>query len=401
MNAPSPQRRASAALPQDLMAQAVDAVIDQALLGSRLVGAVILIAHRGQEVYRRAAGYADREIQRAMSIDALFQLGSVSKPLVSAAVMVLVAQGRLNLDNPATRWLPEFRPKLADGRQPTITLRQLMTHTAGLDYEFFQPPHGSYVLGGVSDGRDENPISLRENIRRLASVPLLYEPGTAWKYSIATDVLAAVIEQVTQLPLPDAIGSLVTRPLGLIDTTFRAVDPQRLTAAYANDAAQPRRLGDIDLLPFPEGTAGFKISTGGALDAQAYPSGGAGMVGSAPDFLKFLEALRQGDRALLPMALVRQLSANQIGELPVDRWPGRGFGLGFTVLRNAWLAQTPESPGTWRMGGTEGHSWFVDPARQLSVVAFTNTALEGAPAPFVDALCRAVYSVDGVPARPS
>ena len=146
-----------------------------------------------------------------------------------------------------------------------------------------------------------------------------------------------------------------------------------------------------DHIPFLDGTAGFLLAPQRALDAAAYPSGGAGMVGSAGDFLRLLEALRQGGAPLLPAALVAEMARNQIGDLPMAFWPGRGFGLGFTVLKDARAAATPESAGTWRMGGTYGHSWFVDPQRELSVVAFTNTALEGMSGPFVSELCDAVY----------
>ncbi|MNP32806.1 Esterase EstB [compost metagenome] len=115
------------------------------------------------------------------------------------------------------------------------------------------------------------------------------------------------------------------------------------------------------------------------------------MIGSAGDFLKLLEALRQGGNPILPEALVTEMTTNQIGNLVMPYWPGRGFGLGFTLLKDPAAANTPESPGTWRMGGTYGHSWFVDPSEELSVVAFTNTALEGMSGRFTTELCEAVY----------
>ncbi|WP_010099101.1 serine hydrolase [Burkholderia ubonensis] len=373
------------------LTQRVDSVLERTLSEQRLVGAVILIAQAGQVIYRRAAGMADREAGKPMLEDALFRLASVSKPIVSVAALVLIAQGRLQLDEDVTRWLPEFTPRLPDGTQPRITIRHLMTHTAGLSYKFFQEENGSYALAGVSDGMDDSDVSLQENVRRIASAPLLYRPGSEWKYSIATDVLGAVIEQITQLPLDKAVAELVTGPLGMRDTAFAAVDERRLAVAYADCPAAPRRLGEPDFVPFIEGTAGFVLSPNRALNAGAFPSGGAGMVGSAGDFLRLLETLRTGGAPLLPESLVRQFTTNQIGDLPMAFWPGRGFGLGITVLKDPVAAQTPESAGTWRMGGTYGHSWFVDPVRQLSVVAFTNTALEGMSGAFVGELCEAVY----------
>ncbi|MNN42290.1 Esterase EstB [compost metagenome] len=208
-------------------------------------------------------------------------------------------------------------------------------------------------------------------------------------------MLGAVIERVTGSPLSEAIHSLVTQPLGMTDTSFVAVDPQRLTTAYADDVPGLRPLHNPDSLAFVEGTAGFRLAPGRALDSTAYPSGGAGMVGSAGDFLQLLETLRKGGAPVLPEALVREMTTNQIGDLHMPFWPGRGFGLGITVLKDPIAADTAESPGTWRMGGTYGHSWFVDPKQRLSVAAFTNTALEGMSGPFTVDLCNAVYGRSG------
>ncbi|MEC0226491.1 serine hydrolase domain-containing protein [Paenibacillus alba] len=370
----------------------IDEVIERTIADKRLVGAVIQVALDGELVYNRAVGLADRERNRPMQENALFRLASVTKPIVSTAALVLVAQGRMQLDDRVDRWLPAFRPRLQNGEYAALTIRHLMTHTAGLTYRFFQEENGAYQRAGVSDGMDQPGITLEENLRRLASVPLLYTPGTEWKYSIATDVLGAVIAKVTDTSLGEAIHALVTRPLDMRDTGFTAADPTRLATAYANHTPEPRPLHDPDSIAFLEGTAGFQLAPGRALDSSAYPSGGAGMVGSAGDFLLLLEALRKGGSPLLPEALVREMTTNQIGDLNMPFWPGRGFGLGITVLKDPIAANTPESPGTWRMGGTYGHSWFVDPVQRLSVVAFTNTALEGMSGQFTVDLCEAVYN---------
>ncbi|WP_019914688.1 serine hydrolase domain-containing protein [Paenibacillus sp. HW567] len=375
----------------DRLPERINQVVDQTLSEKRLAGAVIKVAIDGKVIYSRAAGYADRELNLAMQEDALFRLASVSKPITSTAALVLVAQGRLSLDDRVDHWLPEFQPRLGNGEIAAVTIRHLMTHTAGLTYRFFQEEGGSYEQADVSDGMDQPGITLEENLRRIASVPLLYTPGTKWRYSIATDVLGAVIARVTGSTLSEAIHSLVTRPLGMNDTGFVAVDPQRLTTAYADDVPGLRPLANPDGLAFVEGTAGFRLAPGRALDHTAYPSGGAGMTGSAGDFLQLLETLRKGGAPLLPESLVHEMTTNQIGDLPMPYWPGRGFGLGITVLKDPIAADTAESPGTWRMGGTYGHSWFVDPEQRLSVVAFTNTALEGMSGPFTVDLCNAVY----------
>ncbi|WP_200961725.1 serine hydrolase domain-containing protein [Paenibacillus sp. Soil724D2] len=378
----------------DRLQARMDEVIDRTLADKRLVGAVIKVAIDGVLVYNRAAGFAGREKNQTMQENALFRLASVTKPIVSTAAMILVSQGRLRLDDRVDRWLPAFRPRLESGEFAALTIRHLMTHTAGLTYRFFQEENGPYHRAEVSDGMDQAGITLEENLRRIASVPLLYTPGTQWKYSIATDVLGAVIAKVTDSPLGEAIRTLVTAPLGMDDTGFTAVDPVRLATAYANANPEPRPLHDPDSIDFIEGTAGFRLAPGRALDNSAYHSGGAGMVGSAGDLLLLLEALRKGGAPLLPESLVREMTTNQLGDLPMAYWPGRGFGLGFTLLKDPIAANTPESPGTWRMGGTYGHSWFVDPEKRLSVVAFTNTALEGMSGQFTVDLCEAVY--DGI-----
>jgi len=370
----------------------IDNVVQQALDERRLVGAVVLVAHHGERVYQQAVGFSDRESQRAMTLDTQFRLASASKPVVSSAAMVLVAQGKITLDESIDRWLPDFRPKLADGSPATITLRQLLSHTAGLGYRFFeQDKQGAYARAEVSDGMDSSAISLSENLRRIASVPLWYEPGTSWGYSLATDVLGALIEQVTGMPLPQAVRQLVTDPLGMHDTDFSAEDNARMATAYVSDSPEPHRLAEGEVVSAFEGCVGIAYSPNRIFNAQAFPSAGAGMAGTAGDLLRLLETLRQDGGDLLPGHLVTEMARDQTGGLELPNVPSAGFGLGFSVLRDPGLASSPESPGTWRWGGAYGHSWFVDPARGLSVVAFTNTLYEGMSGRFVNDLRDAVY----------
>ena len=370
----------------------IQAAVQRALDERRLVGAVVLVARDGALIHRQAAGWADRESGRTMAADAVFRLASVSKPIVSTAALVLVAQGRLSLDDSLERWLPEFRPLLPDGQPARIAVRQLLSHTAGLGYRFFEADaNGPYARAGVSDGMDASGISLAENLRRIASVPLLYEPGTGWGYSLATDVLGALIERVQGEPLDAAVRQLVTGPLGMADTGFIARDAQRVATAYVNDAPQPHPLAEGEIVSPFEGAVGIPYSPARIFDPQAFPSGGAGMAGTAEDFLRLLEALRQGGGAILPDELIAEMARDRAENLELPNAPGCGFGLGFSVLRDRTLAASPESEGTWRWGGAYGHSWFVDRARGLSVVAFTNTLYEGMSGRFVGDLRDAVY----------
>lgn len=375
----------------------LDQAIDRALAEHRIVGAVVLVAKDGQVIYRRAAGYADRENGTVMQTDTLFRLASMSKPIVSVAVLKLVAEGRLRLDDPIDRWLPDFRPRLADGQRPAITVRHLLTHTAGLSYGFFQEENGPYYRAGVSDGMDQPGLSMAENLRRIASVPLSYRPGTSWGYSMAIDVLGEVAARAAGVSLERLVQDKVSTPLRLEDTSFRALDRKRLAAVYADKGAgqdQPPRMDDhLQVVPFIPQFAGIRFSPARAFDHRSFASGGAGMVGSAEDYLKFLDTLRRNDGTVLPAEMVSAMRQNQIGTFTMPfQDAGWGFGFGFAVLLDPVAARTPQSAGTFQWGGAYGHSWFVDPARGLTVVALTNTAIEGMSGQFPKDIRDAVYA---------
>ncbi|KVL02349.1 serine hydrolase domain-containing protein [Burkholderia cepacia] len=374
------------------LAERVDAVLSRQLDTHRLVGAVVLIARDGELVYRRAAGFADREAHTPMREDTLFRLASVTKPIVSAAAMALVAQHKLSLDDDVTRWLPGFRPALRDGSVPVIRVRHLLSHTAGLGYRFAEADAtGPYARAGVSDGLDAASVTLAENLRRIASVPLQFAPGTGWNYSLSIDVVGALIEAVSEQPLAEAIDTLVLRPLGARDTGFVARDPARLATPYVNDTPQPHRLAENETVPIFDGTVGVTYSPSRALDANAFPSAGAGMVGTAGDVLNVLDTLRAGGGTLLPADLVDEMGRVHTGNLELPDLPGAGFGIGFSVLRDPLAAASPESVGTWRWGGVYGHSWFVDRARGLTVVSLSNTLYEGMNGQYTIDLRDAIY----------
>jgi CubicO group peptidase (beta-lactamase class C family) len=256
----------------------------------------------------------------------------------------------------------------------------------------FQPPRGTYENAGISDGLDESGLSMSEELERLARVPLVYPPGTAWGYSVAYDVLGAAIARAAGATLPEVVATFVTGPLGMRDTAFSVVDPARLAVPYVNDNP-PRRMADPDVVPFMPGTAGVRFSPSRIFNAKAFASGGVGMAGTPRDFLTFLAALEPNRARILKPATVRQMMTNQIGALRVttEQQPAWGFGFGGAVLIDRALAGTPQAAGTWNWGGAYGHHWYVDPVNRLTVIALTNTALEGMAGGFVGDLMEAVY----------
>ena len=162
--------------PDAALAGRLDPIVDAALADGRLAGGVVLVAKDGALAYARAAGLADIEAERPMERDAIFRASSLTKPIVTAAVLALVEQERIGLDDPVTRYLPDFQPKW-DGQAPTITLRQLLTHTAGLSYGFMQPVDGPYLQLGVSDGMDQPGLGFPEELKRITEAGLVFPPG--------------------------------------------------------------------------------------------------------------------------------------------------------------------------------------------------------------------------------
>jgi len=375
-----------------VFADRLNQVIDRALSENRIIGTAILAARDGNVVFSRAAGLADRASGRPVRGDTVFRLASMTKPIVSAATLVLVERGKIQLDDPVTRWLPNFRPALPDGRQPTITVRHLLTHTAGLNYGFKEAANGPYHRAHVSDGLDQPGLSIDENLRRLASVPLLHPPGTIWNYSLAIDILGEVIARAGNASLPKAIEQLITGPLGMKDTTFSVSDANRLATAYADADPQPVQMNDPHLVR--NGDELITFSPSRAFDPNSYPSGGAGMIGTAQDYLGFLEALRTRNNPILKPESIELMTTNAIADIPallLD--PGWTFGFGCSVLEDPAPTGSPMNPGTFRWGGVYGNDFWVDPVARLSVVALTNTSVAGMTGVFPDSVRRAVYGV--------
>lgn len=361
----------------------IDAVVDGAL-GSRIVGSVTLVARDGEVIYRRAAGFADREAGKPMTEDAIFLLASVTKPLVAATALAMMERFLLGLDNAVSDHLPYFRPKLSDGSEPRITIRHLLTHTSGLGYDYASDPE-------ITTGLTHTDLDFEQTFIRVARLPLSFAPGTAWQYSIGIDVLGAVIARIHGSALGHAVEHYVTGPLEMVDTAFSVTDPARLAVPYGDGAPEPARMGDPHTVINAEGEATV-FSPGRIFNAKAYQSGGAGMAGTAGDFLKFLEAIRNRGTPILKPDTVALAMRNKVGDLPRrEKDAGQRFGLLGAVLADPEAAQSPQAAGTVNWGGVYGHSWFIDMASGISAVSMTNTAVEGCNGTYPKEVRNAIY----------
>lgn len=367
----------------------LDRVIAEALDEQRIVGTVVEILIDGEPGYRHAAGLGDREADRPMTEDSIFLLSSVAKPIVTVAALNLVQRGTIGLDDIVSEWLPAFRPQLPDGSEPRITIRQLLTHSAGLSYVFMERGDGPYRRHAISSGLDDTDDDLTALIGKLTAIPLSYPPGHGWGYSMSLDVLGAVIEEATGSKLPEAIAALVTRPMGMNDTAFSVTDKRRLVVHYGDASPRPRRLVGDDAVPFFGNPV--RLSPGRIFNPRAFPSGGAGMAGTAGDVIRLLESLRTGHSPVLDAASTRSMFDIQARTGGLAAGAGWEFGFGGAVLVEPEMAGTPQSRGTLQWDGAYGHKWFIDPARGLTVVALTNTAFEGMIGRFPDDLRDAIY----------
>jgi CubicO group peptidase (beta-lactamase class C family) len=390
---------------------ALDAAVRQLVAGNSTPGVVALILQDGQPIYQRAHGMREPGGSVPIAMTDMFRLASMTKVVTSAAALMLVEEGRIGLDDPISRHLPEFaslRVHQQDGtlvpatRPPTV--RELMTHTAGFSYNFMNAPGvvDAYRAAGVTDGLATDATS-QEAARRLASAPLKSQPGTEFHYSLSTDVLGWIVERAAGQSLGAFVAERITRPLQLQDLMFRAPPASAERFVPVNRPAEPRlALGlgvvpvrEAQLVAFPATGGQALIDPGRPFQASGYDSGGGGMVGSTPDFARFLAALAGGGevggvRILRPES-VRLISENATGGLATLRGPGWGHGLGAGVLVDPAAARTRLPAGSWGWGGIYGTQFWVDPANRIVGVVMTQTAVLGS-GPIANLVREAAYA---------
>lgn len=365
------------------MSAAVDRVIDDAIANQKIVGAEVLVARDGEIAYRRAAGQFDREVGIAMPENAIYRLASVTKPIVATTALAMIDKGLLGLNDSVADHLPYFRPKLADGGSADITIRHLLTHTAGLGYSYPDDP-------AITSGLVDTDLTLEENFSRVAQQPLLFAPGTGWNYSVAIDVLGAVLAKVHGGSVGDAVKIHVTGPLGMSETGFFVADKARLAPVYADGKPMPTRMVDGEIVTNEDGGE-TKFSPSRIFNDKAFQSGGAGMAGTASDIWKLLQALLDGGAGVIKPETLAEAVRNQVGDLPREA-AGMRFGYLGAVVADPAAAGTPQSIGSYEWGGIYGHSWLVDPTHKLIMVSMTNTAVEGCTGRFPRDVRDAIYA---------
>ncbi|HEY2159130.1 MAG TPA: serine hydrolase domain-containing protein, partial [Isosphaeraceae bacterium] len=275
----------------------LDERLKQGVEHKEYAGAVALLIRDGKVGYSRAVGMRDRETGDRMRTDAIFRIASMSKPITSVAAMILVEDGKLALDDPVAKYIPEFKDmKLLDGKAAThpMTVRHLLTHTAGLSYRFFGGPLSDlYAKAGVSDGLTQTEGTIADGARLLAAQPLAFEPGTSWQYSLATDVLGRVVEVASGKPLDEFFRERIFAPLKMNDTAF-FLDPDKVgRLAVLYQAGENHALTRAPERPIKTGTLVYS-STYQYKGPRTYFSGGAGLTSTAGDYARFLQMLLNG-----------------------------------------------------------------------------------------------------------
>jgi CubicO group peptidase (beta-lactamase class C family) len=352
----------------------IDRLFQQYVDENRIAGAVALVLQDGRPVYERAFGWSDKEAGRRMATDTIFRIASQTKAFTSVAILSLMEEGKIGLNDPAGRFIPGFAKTtvLAPGASAVpakraITIRDLLTHTAGISYgtepsvssQYEQKGLGPAAGFGWYTADKSEPIC--ESMERLATLPFVAQPGEAWVYGYNTDILGCVAERASGVPLDELIRTRITGPLGLKDTQFflPAAQRDRLAAVYASDA-------DGKITRAPDGARGQGHYVDGPRRSFA---GGAGLVSTARDYARFLEMIRNGGTLdgirILSGRTIDLMTTNQVGTLHSSS--GLGFGLGFETT-DRYGANGLDAVGAFGWGGAYGSVYRVDPKDKLVLV---------------------------------
>jgi len=326
---------------------AIPAAIDRAIADKEVAGAVTLVADADRTLHLAAQGFADLDSQSPMREDTLFWIASMTKPVTGAAVMMLQDAGKLSVDDPVSKFLPEFQQlKDAAGKEVVITLKQCLTHSSGLSEV------GPQESGDITTLEDLMPL--------IVAKPVLFPPGTKWQYSqTSINTAARVVEVVSGLSFPDFLDQRLFTPLGMKDTTFypSAAQAERLATSYA-------RTPDARLEKAPL----MFLGKAPLASRDRYPRANGGLFSTAADYAKFARMLLRGGELdgtrYLSEAAVRQMTTVQSGDLVTGFTPGNGWGLGCCVVRHPQGPSATLSPGSFGHGGAYGTQAWIDPVKK-------------------------------------
>lgn len=347
----------------------IDAAMKRLVDEQQVAGLVTLVSRHGKVAHLNAVGKLDVSRPDALRPDSIFRIASMTKPVIGAAMMMLHEEGKWRLDDPITRFIPEFRslkvytgrnddgtPKLEDARRP-FTMRELMTHTGGLGYVL--SPNNP-VDRMIIEARLLNPAQpLRTMVDGLAKMPLLAQPGTRWYYSIGVDVQGYLVEQMSGMPLGDFLKARIFDPLGMKDTGFYvpAEKLPRLARVHTGGGAS---------LAVDQGRGDPTVVPKG-------PSGGGGLYSTALDYVRFTDMLLQGGQfngqRLLSPRTVEMMRTNHVNPDALKTMaPGTGWGMDFQVVMDAAAAGDSVPTGTFSWWGIMGTWFWIDPVNDLAFV---------------------------------
>jgi CubicO group peptidase (beta-lactamase class C family) len=344
----------------------------------RIAGAVTMVVRRGHVAWFKAQGMADREASKPMQTDSIFRICSMTKPLTSLAVMMLYEEGRFMLDDPVSKYIPEFKnPKVlvkpANGKPYTvpatreITIRDLLTHSSGITYTWNPDLGPLYKEANVADGLSQYDGTIGDSVKRLAVQPLLFNPGDKFEYSLGIDVLGYLVEVVSGKPLDEFFRTRIFEPLGMKDSYFYLPDNKvgRLATAYTWDEKNGlQRFPEKGIVESPFSyTADYPYR-----GPKKLFSGGAGLSSTAADYARFCEMMLEGGKLgnvrLVSRKTVELMTHDQLGKVSADQ----GFGYGFGVSGVKEPLSELGSPGEFGWGGFYYTEFLVDPKEQMITI---------------------------------
>lgn len=344
----------------------------------RIAGGVTLVVRRGHVAWFKSQGMMDREAAKPMPTDAMFRICSMTKPITTVAAMMLYEQGKFLLDDPVSKYLPEFKNptvfvKPASGKPYTIpatkeiTIRDLMRHTSGLTYNWDDDLGAMYEKANVASGLLAYDGTIDDSVQHLAGLPLLFNPGERFEYSLSVDVLGRLVEVWSGKPLDEFFRTQIFEPLGMKDTYFFPPESKLDRLATAYTYYPEKGLNRFPDMPIREGSFVYSADYPSRGPKKLF-SGGAGLVSTAMDYARFCQMMlddgKFGNTRLLSRKTVELMTHDQLGKIG----PDQGFGLGFGIEGVKAPLEEVGTPGAYNWGGFFYTAFSIDPKEQMIVI---------------------------------